>query len=272
MRLAGGGASRAFIAGFVIAGSAPRTVLVRGVGPGLAIAHVTDPLPNPAIALRTSAGVLVGANDDWGGDAAIDAAARRVGAFALPSGSRDAAILVTLPPGAYSAQLLDSGGDGIGLIEVYDAATNPDPAVRQLINISTRGFVGTGDGVLVAGFVVTGNAPKRVLVRGIGPGLTAYNVPDVLANPVLSVYSETGQLLAQNDDWETPRVLGSLQVAASGAEIVQAGLATGAFPLAPGSRDAAVVVTLAPGNYSAAVSGAQGTTGAGLVEVYEISE
>jgi hypothetical protein len=272
MRLAGGGASRAFIAGFVIAGSTPRTVLVRGVGPGLAIAQVTDPLPNPAIALRTSAGVLVGANDDWGGDAAIDAAARRVGAFALPPGSRDAAILVTLPPGAYSAQLLDNGGDGIGLIEVYDAATNPDPAVRQLVNISTRGFVGTGDGVLVAGFVVTGNAPKRVLVRGIGPGLTAYDVPDVLANPVLSVYSETGQLLAQNDDWETPRALGSLQVAASGAEIVQAGLATGAFPLTPGSRDAAVVVTLAPGNYSAAVSGAQGTTGAGLVEVYEISE
>jgi sugar lactone lactonase YvrE len=272
MRLTGGDASRAFIAGFVIAGSSPRTVLVRGVGPGLAIASVSDPVANPALALRSSDGVLVAANDDWGGDPAIDAAARSVGAFALPVGSRDAAILVSLPPGAYSAQLLGNGGDGMGLIEVYDAAINPDPAVRQLINISTRGFVGTGDGALVAGFVVTGNVPKRVLVRGIGPGLTAYAVPNVLANPVLSLFSEQGELLAQNDDWETPRALAPLQVAATAAEVVQAGVATGAFPLTQGSRDAAIVVTLAPGNYSAAVSGAQGTTGAGMVEVYEISE
>jgi hypothetical protein len=127
------------------------------------------------------------------------------------------------------------------------------------VNISTRGFVDTGDGALIAGFVVSGSSSKRVLVRGVGPGLVQFGVPSVLADPVVKVYANgTAEAIADNDSWETA------------ADIVAATTAAGAFPLATGSKDAAMVLILPPGQYSAVITGAGGTTGAGLVEVYEL--
>ncbi|MEO5959075.1 MAG: hypothetical protein ABIZ49_03915 [Opitutaceae bacterium] len=270
MRVVAGDGSRAFIAGFSIAGTVPKPVLLRGVGPGLLAYQVSNALPNPSIVLRADNGAIVAQNDDWGGSVAVADAANRLGGFALANGSRDAALLVTLPPGGYTAQLTAANGDGVGLIEIYDASIAASTTPR-LINLSTRGVVDTGEGVLVAGFVVTGNAPRRLLIRGIGPTLVEFAVPDVLADPVLSVYAAGGEVIAQNDNWGSPRAIGVGQIPASGEEIATANSATGAFTLPNGSRDAAVVVTLAPGNYSATVSGVGNATGAAMVEVYELA-
>lgn len=266
-RMAVGGAGRTLIAGFVVSGLVGKPVLVRGVGPGLTAFGVGAAARNPRVRIYSHTGALVRENDDWSGADVSDAAAR-VGAFALSAGSGDAALLVELPPGAYTLHVEAVGGDGVALAEIYDASSAPALKGPQMINLSTRGFVGTGEAVLTAGFVVTGGAPKRVLVRGIGPALASFGVTDFVADPVLRIHNGTA-VVAENDDWETPRT--SLTPAASPAEIAAAAAAAGAFALAPGARDAATVLTLPPGAYTASVSGAAGGTGTGLVEVYDLS-
>jgi hypothetical protein len=176
-------------------------------------------------------------------------------------------LVVRLEPGTYSAQVVANGSEGVALVEVYDAERE-QPAT-QLINLSTRGFVGTGTGVLVAGFVVDGDQPKRVLVRGVGPALAGFGVASPLADATLKVY-RGDTLVAQNDDWAVGQPVAGGPAPASGGEISAAAAAAGAFTLAAGGKDAAVLLTLQPGLYSAVVSGAGTTTGAGLVEVYEL--
>jgi hypothetical protein len=127
--------------------------------------------------------------------------------------------------------------------------------------------------VLINGFIVTGNSPKTVLIRGVGPTLqSSYSFPGTLADPILNIYDNTGALVAQNDNWGTPVTVSPVQVAASASTIASAASAVGAFPLTPGSNDSALVVTLAPGAYTAQVSGANGTSGVALLEVYEIPQ
>ncbi|MCX6953254.1 MAG: immunoglobulin domain-containing protein [Verrucomicrobia bacterium] len=261
--------ARVFIAGFVVAGSGSKQLLLRAVGPALGTLGVQDALANPALQLFDSKGVQLAQNDDWGNVAEIDAAGTRVGAFKLPAGSRDSALLTTLAPGAYTMVVSTASGTGTALVEVYDASSNPSTATQELSNISTRGFVESGDGVMIAGFAITGNSPKRVLVRGVGPALTALGVGGALADPFLAI-NQGGTVIAENDNWETPRPLSSAQKAATAADLSAAAASAGAFALAPGSKDAAVVVTLAPGTYTAVVSGAGATTGGALVEVYEL--
>lgn len=266
LRTVDGDSSRAFIAGFVVSGTTPKPMLVRAVGPTLGQFGVDGTLRDPKLRIY-SGDQIVAENEDWTDNAGMRATSGLVGAFALPEGSRDAALVVTLAPGAYSAHVIANGGDGVALIEVYDGANAQ--LATQLINLSTRGYVGTGDAVLVAGFVVQGDMPKRVLVRGTGPALLEYGVTGVLADPVLRLH-QGSSVIAQNDNWGTPQEReGSAAAPASGAEIAAAAHATGAFSLPPGSKDAAIVITLAPGAYSAVVSGANDSTGAGLVEVYE---
>ncbi len=266
VRVTGGDASRSVIAGFVITGSSPQEVLIRAIGPGLRGFNVPDALDNPRLQLFDSAGRMVAENDDWVGTGNVGATGDRVGAFRLTAGSRDAAIVTSLFPGGYTAVVTGVNGNGVALIEVYDAATSEQLSTQQLVNISTRGFVDTGDGNLIAGFVITGNAPKRVLVRGVGAGLSAFNVTGVLADPVLRIYAQGNSVaIAENDNWQTP--MGTQAAVAN--DIIAAAMATGAFPLTA-ANDAAVVITLMPGNYSAVVSGKGTATGAGLVEVYEI--
>src|SRR5581483_1159407 len=223
---------------------------------------VTGTLDNPALQVFDSTGKMVANNDDWV-SADVSATADAVGAFKLTAGSHDAAAVATLNPGAYTVVVSGVNSNGVVLIEVYDASTNAPIGTQQLINISTRGFVDTDDGALIAGFVVTGNAPKRVLIRGIGPGLTQFGVTGAVTDPVLKVYAAgNANPIATNDNWETPQAVSATQVAASAADIAAASSATGAFPLAKGSADAAIVITLLPGNYSAVVSGANNATGA----------
>jgi hypothetical protein len=270
LRLRSGDVDRSAIAGFVVTGGKAKSILVRAVGPGLANFGIRDALAGPRLQLRDSAGTVVAENDGWGNNSDVAAAGQRVGAFALVNGSRDSALLAALAPGAYTVQVT-SAGSGITLLEVYDAASDGATAAEQLVNISTRGFVDTGDGQLVAGFVITGDEPKRVLVRGIGPGLGAFGVAGTVADPVLKIFAGNGaNPIAQNDNWAAATMAQPGQNAGTPAEIAGAANAAGAFPLATGSRDAAMVVTLAPGSYSAVVSGTNGGTGAGMVEVYEL--
>lgn len=270
LRVTGGDANRSVIAGFVVTGLTTKQVLVRAVGPGLRSFGIGDALANPRLIIRDSSGAIVAENEGWNDSAAISAAADKVGAFKLNPGSRDAAALVSLPPGTYTAQVT-ANGNGVTLVEVYDATDGATLTTEQIVNISTRGFVDTGEGQLVAGFVIAGNAPKRVLIRGIGPALTAFGVTGAVADPVLKLYaSGRTSPVAQNDNWETAQPVTGGATPATAAEITAAGTATGAFPFATGSKDAAILVTLPPGAYSAVMSGAADSTGAGLVEVYEL--
>lgn len=253
------------IAGFVVSGSEPKPVLVRAVGPGMANFGISDTLANPRITVRRD-GVIVGSNDDWSEGSDVGAVTRAIfetGAFSLAAFSKDAAELLVLEPGHYTATVEGIGSEGVALAEIYDASGDPEAEAQRLVNISTRGAVREGDGALIGGFVVTGNAPKRVLVRGVGPGLVQHGLVNVLENPVLRIY-DAGTVVAQNDDWGTG--------ANSASEIAGAAEATGAFALENASLDAAVVVTLAPGAYTAVVTGADGSTGVALVEIYQLDD
>lgn len=272
LRVVGGDSSRSVIAGFVVTGTGAKQILVRAVGPGLSGFGVQDALANPRLQLYRGNDVIA-ENDDWAGNAAVSAVADRVGAFRLTATSRDSALTASLTPGAYTAVVTGGDTNGVALIEIYDASADAAVGTQQLINISTRGFVESGEGGLIAGFVITGNAPKRVLIRGVGPGLARFGVAGTVSDPTLRLLaSGSTTVVAQNDNWATAQPVTGSQAAATAAEISAAATATGAFALEAGSRDAAIVTTLLPGQYSAVVSGSDNATGAALVEVYELPE
>jgi hypothetical protein len=198
---------------------------------------------------------LIATNDDWGGGAEIAAAANSVGAFPVAAASKDAALLLTLNPGLYSAKVGSLAGEGVVLIEAYDADSSAESA--RFVNLSVRANAGTGENVLTAGFVVTGNSPKQILIRAIGPGLLPYGVGSVLADPELTVFKDR-TTIAQNDNWG-----GSAAFVADFDRV-------GAFHLASDSLDAAVVITVAPGLYTAQAGSAKSGTGVALLEVYEL--
>jgi hypothetical protein len=245
------------IAGVAIGGTESKRVLIRAGGPALAGFGLTNTLANPTLKIYRGS-TLIAQNDDWSPADAAETA--RLGLFAFPNGSKDAAILTTLEPGTYTAQVSDLSGTGTGvaLAEIYDASVNPTAEYQRLISIASRGTVTPGDGALIGGFVVTGNAPKTLLIRGIGPALTAFGVAGALADPVLTIYQD-GEAIATNAGW------------ANRAEITTAAMQAGAFALAAGTRDAALLVTLKPGSYTAQVKAAQVTSsGVALIEIYEV--
>lgn len=254
MHVSEGDAARSLIAGFVVTGTQPMKVLLRAIGPGLSGFGVAGALADPGLKLYSSAGALVAENDNWEGSE-TSAVAAGVGAFALTVGARDSAVTVTLPPGAYTLVVSPKGGDGVALAEVYAA----DQGASTISNLSTRGQIDGSGSPLIAGFAVQGTAPRRMLIRGIGPSLALFGVGATLQDPTLKIYRD-GQLVAENDNWTT-----------AGAENATAAAASGAFALGANSKDAAIVLTLEPGSYTAVVSGGGEASGAGLVEVYELA-
>jgi len=266
------------IGGFVVSGNSvnqTRQMLIRVVGPTLGAApfNVSGVLQNPRLEVYANNNpnpVLV--NDDWGNQtggaqqvAAIQQATTRAGAFALPANSADAAVLAVLPPGLYTVQatgpLNNPAASGVVLIEAYDVTPGANAAGRAS-NVSTRGPVGTGSNILIAGFVVTGEASRRVLIRGAGPTLARLNVPGVLADPQLKLVDQaSGVTLRTNDNWASGDDAGVIASAASAA---------GAFPFASSSKDAAMIVMLPPGAYTVQLSGVNNGTGVGIVEVYDV--
>jgi len=257
-RAAVGSGDNLLIAGFVIAGSGSKSVLVRGIGPSLAEFGLTGFLANPLLTIDNSASQTLFTGNAWGGGSALAATFNQVGAFSLPANSADSALVEPFAPGAYTALVSGPSGSGVALAEIYDADPNPLTSPAELKNLSVRAPVGTGSGVLIAGFVISGNEPKTVLIRGIGPALAGFGVSGALAAPVLSLYNSSSVLMATNSDWGGEPVL------------AEAMAESGAFALSPGSNDTALLVTLPPGAYTAQVSGANSTTGVGLIEVYEV--
>ncbi len=242
-------AAQTLTVGFVMNGGT-KPLLLRAIGPGLAEYGVPGTMPDPSITFFNTSGVEVAGNDDW--RAEEGELFGQLGAFPLPEGSKDAALRVSLSGGS-TAQVRGTPG-GVTLVEVYDIG---DENTTRLANVSARNQVGTGDNILIAGFVVNGADPKNLLIRGIGPMLAKFGVPGVLNDPKLEVYSNrTGELIASNDNWK-PALRPSFNT-------------TGAFDLPDYSLDAALILTLPPGPYSVQLRGADGGTGEGLIEIYEL--
>lgn len=257
------------ITGFAIGGTVAKQVLIRAAGPGIARApfSVAGALADPTLQLFR-VNTVIGQNNNWGQPqanlAAISAATARAGAFPFANGSDDAALLITLQPGVYSA--LIGGGNGIVLAEIYEVpAANEAPGSRRLVNLSTRAVV-TPEAPLIAGFVIGGTAPQRVLVRAVGPtlGVAPFNLPGALANPRVTL-QRGSTVVAANDDWFQNPEAALIRAVSSQVR---------AFALGDQRPDAALLVYLEPGAYTAVVTGPPNAapaaaTGLALVEVYE---
>ena len=236
------------IGGFIISGTAPKAVVIRALGPSIGIPGV---LQDPTLELHGGANQVV-LNDDW--KTTQEQLIRDTGL--QPGDDRESAIVIALDPGNYTAIVAGkNGATGIALVEVYDlgTATFDSTSQSRLGDISTRGQVGSGDSVMIGGFIVQ-SVPSRILARALGPSLSAFGVAGALQDTALALKDSNGTTLISNDDWQQGQPV----------EIQNAGLA----PTDP--REAALISTLAPGQYTTIVSGHNNTTGVALVEVYAL--
>lgn len=250
VRTTAGSGDDTLIVGFSLSGGS-KHVLLRGVGPTLGAFGVANSLADSILSLQRGQSQIA-TNDNWGGSISLKDAFASVGAFALQDTSLDAAIYARLAASSYTVQMGGkAGATGIGLLELYDAGGD---TTARLVNLSARCQVGTGDNVLIVGFNVT-DGPVTLLVRGVGPTLGAFGVDGTLTDPKLQVFNGA-TTVAENDNWD--------------AALADSFRAVGAFGLTPGSRDAAVRVTLQPGSYTVQLSGVSNATGVALVEVYEL--
>ena len=245
--------SNVLIGGFIVTGTAQKTVIVRGVGPSLNGAGITDALADPTLELRDSNGGLIMANDDWQ-ENPKQAALITAAGLAL-SDPKESGIAATLQPGSSYTTIVAGKNQttGVGLAEIYD--TNPG-ADSQLANISTRGLVQTGNNVMIGGFILGGGGSTHIAIRGIGPSLAGLGLTGVLADPTLELHDGNGTLVVANDNWQDdPTSASQLQF----------------HDLAPtNANESGIYATLLPDLYTAILAGKNGGTGIGLVEVYNI--
>ncbi len=261
VRAVAGRDAQTLIVGFAVSGPGTKRVLLRGIGPTLLEFGVMNPVADPTLQLQRAARI-VEQNDNWEQSAAkeqIRSTGARVGAFPLPAGSLDAAIIGVIEGGGYSAQYSagDSAG-GVALVELYDASFD-EPS--RLANLSARAQAGPGDSGLFAGFTIEGPAAKTILVRAIGPSLAQFGVVGALSQPMLEIRTARGgaeTLIASGRAWAGAR------------QLRDAFTRAGAFPLHDSAADAALLITLPPGSYTAQVSDPTGATGVALIEVYEV--
>jgi hypothetical protein len=236
------------IAGFIISGTQPKRVAVRGLGPSLVDSGINGVLADPTLELRDSSGVLLIQNDDW----QDTPTGSQLPAYGLAlSHPKESGFVATLPPGIYTAILAGkNGGTGLGLVEVYDVDQTAD---SKLANLSTRGLVQKGDNCLIAGLIMVGQTSQRVLLRGMGPSLP---LTGKLADPILELRNANGALIRSNDNWREDQE----------NDIFPTGLA-------PGSDLESAILETLPGNgaaYTAILRGKNNTTGGALVEVYRL--
>jgi hypothetical protein len=233
------------IGGIIVTGTVPKKVIVRGLGPSLGALGVSGALADPVLELYQGNTLLV-ANDNWQDSQAAEIAATGV----APSNSLEAAIVRTLDPGNYTAVLRGNGNmTGVGLVDGYDLNQDPN---SKLANISTRGFVGAGDGALIAGFISGPNT--RVVVRALGPSLTNLGINGALQNPTLELVDANGALVRANDNWKDGQR----------AELEAIGIQPS------DDRECALIEMLNAANYTAVVRGTNTTTGVAVVEVYNL--
>lgn len=230
------------IAGFIVTDDTKR-VLIRALGPSLPL---TGTLDDPVLELHNRNGDIIASNNNWADTQQQDIAATGLS----PGNSRESAIVMTLPAESFTAVVSGNNGTtGAALVEVY----NLTPDSGQLANLSTRGFVGTGDDVLIGGFIIDGPESKKVVLRGIGPSLSAFGVAGALPDTTLQLFNGNGEMLASNTGWQ------------SGDGEVQL------YHLAPSDpRESAITRELVPGLFTAILRSPSGATGIGLVEVYDV--
>ena len=238
------------IGGFIIYGTGQKTVALRAIGPSL---PVQGALSDPVLELHDSTGAIIAMNDNW----RTSQEAEIIAAGLAPGDDRDSALITTIGVGSYTAVVRGvNNATGIAIVEVYDLDGGPSTA--RLANISTRGNVLIDDNVMIGGFIIRGDLPKRVILRVRGPSLSLDGVPidGRLMDPTLELHDATGALLIANDNWR------SLQE----AEI-------NASDLAPtDDNESAIVATLVPGSYTAIARGNSNTTGIGLIELYDLDQ
>jgi hypothetical protein len=242
------------IGGFIITGSVPKHVVVRAIGPSLTRFGFSpaEVLADPILEIHGPGNFGIITNNDW-----KDSQQAQIQADGLaPTNDLESAIDATLPPGNYTAIVRGNSGTppaGIALVEVYDLNT---AVASKLANLSTRALVGTGGNVVIAGFILGNNAgDDRIIVRGLGPSLSTFGVPNPLPDPTLELRDGNGALLRANNDWQDD--------AAQAAQITAAGLAPS------NTKESAIAATLPPGLYTAILAGLNNGTGVGLVEVYD---
>jgi hypothetical protein len=247
-RLQSAAGENALFGGFIITGNAQKRVLIRALAPSLGLAGT---LVDPTLTLTNSSGFEV-YNNNW---REHEQTIRDTGI--PPPNDLESAIVAELPPGSYTAIVDDVGTrTGLALVEIYDLGTvgNDPSANSKLAELSTRGWVRTGDNVMIGGFIITDKS-TRVIIRAIGPTLTPHNIQTPLADPVLELHDGSGSLMFSNDDWRSDQE--------------QAIIATGVPPA--DDRESALVATLSPGNYTAIVRGKNDSSGIALVEVYDLN-
>jgi len=278
----GSGPDQNIVAGFYTNGSGSKNVVLGGIGPDLAVIQPSLSglvLTNPKLTLFNGSATVLATNTAWGGSQTLVNALASVYAPPLPTNSNDTVIFTSVPAGpgiGYTAEV-DSANNstGIALVEAYDYDAYTGTPASNLINISTRAFVGTGNDVLVAGFWTIGSTSQTVLIRAVGPGLAASD-PALngltLATPTLTVYDSSGNVIATNTGWGNGPVKGNSTVAA-GLQSATTAIMNSVYAstIAAGSTDCAMVVTLPPNNgYTAQVNGVNSTTGIALIEVYNV--
>ena len=242
-----GTGEQVLIAGVIILGVDDQDVLFRGLGPSLTGQGVSGVLADPVLELYDNTGTLIATNDNWMDDQEMQIEDTNL----APTNDLESAIFATLEPGSYTAILRgQSNGTGVGLLELYGLRAD---SAAQFGNLSSRGFVDTGDNVLIAGLILTGNNTTSVLFRALGPSLDGA-VSDVLEDPFIEIFDDQGNSLASNDNW-----MDDQQGDIEGTNIP---------PTDP--NEAAVLIDLGAGSYTAVVTGANGTTGIGLVESYRL--
>jgi len=253
---------RMMIGGFVVKGTTVARVLVRGVGPSLSFFEVKGVARSTELIFKRG-GVEIASNRGWRNNPdseKIEGVSVRLGAFDLQSDTGDSAILSGVGPGVYTVALSNpDGSGGVALLEIYDVLGLEG---ARLVNLSTRGFAGPGRGELIAGFVLEGEIPRRVLVRAVGPGLGPYGVVDPMPDPRITLFSGD-EILAANDDWS---------IGQDGEEIVSLGDRVGAFSFVPGSADAALTRYLDSGQYTVRAESADGSAGIVLIEIYVVPD
>jgi hypothetical protein len=248
------GQDNALIGGFILTGTENKKVIIRGIGPSLSNIGIQGVLANPTLELHNQSGATIASNDNWKSSQATEIRATGI----PPSNDLESAIVMALPANnaSYTAVLRGKNNTtGIGLLEIYDL---DQAAASRLANISTRGFVDTGDQVIIGGFIVggpNGAGPGEVVVRAIGPSLTKFGVSGALPNPTLKLHNGNGATIAASDNWGD---------APNKQAIIDSKLAPS------NGLESAILTTLAPGNYTAIVRGKNSTKGIGLVEVYNL--
>jgi hypothetical protein len=255
-RLPVGTGDNALIEGFIVQGpnGSTKKILIRAIGPSLIPFGIADAVANPTLEIFDASNTKIASNDNWkttrvGGIITADQSAEINNSGLAPSNDAESAIIANLATGAFTAVVRGANDTvGTGVVDTFDLSAG---SMAKLANIATRGLIQPGDKLMIAGFIIQ-NAPVRLVVRAIGPSLAAFGITNALPDTTLELRDQNGTIVRQNDDWQTDQK----------TELEATGLAP------TDSREAALVQTIPPGQYTAQVRGKPEATGTGVVQVY----